>query len=230
MKNIRGPITVTINKRRRVTLIECPNDLNAMLDLGKVADLALLLVDASFGFEMETFEFLNILQTHGFPKVMGILTHLDKLKTSKLQRKAKKQLRRRFASEIATGAKLFYLSGILHGHVSLRLAPFLPSLLYLTLSPPLLQYLRKEMENLHLYISRFNFRPIVWRASRPYLLADRFEDLTHEDEVQRHPKCDRTVCMYGYLRGTNLKPGQKVGEGAAYLCCCAFVVLRTEFL
>lgn len=33
-----------------------------MLDVAKVADLALLLVDASFGFEMETFEFLNILQ------------------------------------------------------------------------------------------------------------------------------------------------------------------------
>ena len=33
-----------------------------MLDVAKVADLVLLLVDASFGFEMETFEFLNILQ------------------------------------------------------------------------------------------------------------------------------------------------------------------------
>ena len=31
-------------------------------DIGKVADLVLLLIDASFGFEMETFEFLNILQ------------------------------------------------------------------------------------------------------------------------------------------------------------------------
>ena len=30
----------------------------------QVADLVLLLVDASFGFEMETFEFLNILQVY----------------------------------------------------------------------------------------------------------------------------------------------------------------------
>ena len=33
-----------------------------MVDASKVADLVLLLVDASFGFEMETFEFLNLLQ------------------------------------------------------------------------------------------------------------------------------------------------------------------------
>ncbi len=33
-----------------------------MIDLGKIADLVLLMVDGSFGFEMETFEFLNVLQ------------------------------------------------------------------------------------------------------------------------------------------------------------------------
>ena len=33
-----------------------------MLDASKYADLVLLLIDGSFGFEMETFEFLNLLQ------------------------------------------------------------------------------------------------------------------------------------------------------------------------
>lgn len=42
--------------------MECNNDINCMIDLAKVADLVLLLVDASFGFEMEIFEFLNICQ------------------------------------------------------------------------------------------------------------------------------------------------------------------------
>ena len=50
----------------------------------------LLLVDASFGFEMETFEFLNILQAHDFPKVMGVLTHLDRFKNQKALKKIKK--------------------------------------------------------------------------------------------------------------------------------------------
>jgi ribosome biogenesis protein BMS1 len=32
--------------------MECNNDLNSMIDIGKIADLVLLMIDASFGFEM----------------------------------------------------------------------------------------------------------------------------------------------------------------------------------
>jgi ribosome biogenesis protein BMS1 len=39
-------------KKRRLTFVECANDLNCMIDIGKIADLVLLLIDASFGFEM----------------------------------------------------------------------------------------------------------------------------------------------------------------------------------
>ena len=42
--------------------MECPNDISSMIDVAKVADLVLLMVDANFGFEMEIFEFLNIAQ------------------------------------------------------------------------------------------------------------------------------------------------------------------------
>ncbi len=80
---IAGPITVVANKSHRLTFIECPNDLPSMIDLAKAADIVVLMIDASFGFEMETFEFLNILQTHGFPKVLGVLTHLDRFRDGK---------------------------------------------------------------------------------------------------------------------------------------------------
>ena len=59
---MRGPITVVSGKNRRLTFIECPNDISSMIDLGKIADLVLLMIDGSFGVEMETFEFLNVLQ------------------------------------------------------------------------------------------------------------------------------------------------------------------------
>ena len=36
-----------------------------MIDAAKYADLVLLMIDGGFGFEMETFEFLNILQASG---------------------------------------------------------------------------------------------------------------------------------------------------------------------
>ncbi len=36
-----GPITVVSGKTRRITFVECGNDLNSMIDLGKVVDLVL---------------------------------------------------------------------------------------------------------------------------------------------------------------------------------------------
>lgn len=81
--DIKGPITIVTSKKRRITLFECNNDINSMIDIAKCADLVLLLCDASFGFEMEIFEFLNICQVHGMPKIMGVLTHLDMIKKFK---------------------------------------------------------------------------------------------------------------------------------------------------
>ncbi|MCO5554379.1 hypothetical protein L7F22_007909 [Adiantum nelumboides] len=89
LSDIRGPVTVVSGKRRRLTFMECNNDINSMIDVGKVADLVLLMIDGSFGFEMETMEFLNILQSHGFPKIIGVLTHLDLIKKSATLRATK---------------------------------------------------------------------------------------------------------------------------------------------
>jgi len=52
LNDIRGPVTVISGKKRRLTLIECNNDLSSMIDIGKIADLVLLMIDGSFGFEM----------------------------------------------------------------------------------------------------------------------------------------------------------------------------------
>ena len=41
-----------LGKQRRVQFVECPNDINGMIDAAKFADLALLLIDGSYGFEM----------------------------------------------------------------------------------------------------------------------------------------------------------------------------------
>lgn len=49
------------------------------------------------------------------------------------------------------------------------------------------------------------FHPLDWRGSHPYVVADRMEDLTDPERVRVDRKCDRTVSLYGYVRGTNLK-------------------------
>nr|XP_014339296.1 PREDICTED: LOW QUALITY PROTEIN: ribosome biogenesis protein BMS1 homolog [Latimeria chalumnae] len=187
LTEIRGPITIVSGKNRRLTVIECSSDINTMIDLAKVADLVLMLIDASFGFEMETFEFLNICQVHGFPKIMGVLTHLDTFKNNKQLRKTKKRLKRRFWTEVYQGAKLFYLSGMVHG-----------------------EYQKQEIRNLGRFVSVMKFRPLVWQTSHPYVLADRMEDLTNLEDVRVNPKTDRKVCLYGYLRGAHLKNKSQV--------------------
>ncbi|XP_030765681.1 ribosome biogenesis protein BMS1 homolog [Sitophilus oryzae] len=187
LKDIKGPVTIVTGKKRRITLIECNNDINSMIDLAKVCDLALLLCDASFGFEMEIFEFLNICQVHGMPRIMGILTHLDMIKNSKALKNTKKTLKHRFWTEVYSGAKLFYLSGIIHG-----------------------EYLHNEIKNLGRFISVMKFRPLIWRQSHSYLLGDRYEDLTNQELIRKDPTCDRNISLYGYIRGVPLKKENSV--------------------
>ena len=182
-----GPITVCTSKTRRITLVECPNDAAAMLDVAKIADLVLLCVDAKFGFEMESFEFLNMMQTHGFPKVMGVFTHLDQFRTMKNLRKTKKLLKHRFWTEIYDGAKMFYFGGVVNG-----------------------KYLKHEVKQLTLLLGRVKYRPLVWRNTHPYVVVDRHEDITHPSKIEEDEKCQRSVAFYGYVRGTNLKAGTKV--------------------
>lgn len=79
---------------------------------------------------------------------MGILTHLDMLKNNKLLKQTKKALKHRFWTEVYQGAKLFYLSKILHG-----------------------EYLRNEIERLGRFIAVMKFRPLAWQTSHPYLLG-----------------------------------------------------------
>lgn len=61
----------------------------------------------------------DLLQVHGFPKVMGVLNHLDHFRHSKSLKRTKKTLKTRLQTEIHAGAKLFYLSGMMYGTVSL---------------------------------------------------------------------------------------------------------------
>lgn len=56
-----------------------------------------------------------MVQVHGFPRVMGVLTHLDGFTNTATLRRVKKELKHRFWTDIYDGCKLFYLSGLKHG-------------------------------------------------------------------------------------------------------------------
>jgi ribosome biogenesis protein BMS1 len=158
-----------------------------MIDISKVVDIVLLMIDGNYGFEMETMEFLNVLNSSGMPgNVFGILTHLDLFKKQDALKAQKKRLKHRFWSELYQGAKLFYLSGVING-----------------------RYPDREVLNMSRFLSVMKKpRPLVFRQSHPYCLADRFLDLTPPTLIEENPKCDRTVALYGYLRGGTNFPAQ----------------------
>lgn len=200
LSSLAGPLTVVTSKRRRLTFIECPADsLASMIDVSKIADIVLLMIDGNFGFEMETMEFLNVLSSSGMPgNVFGILTHLDLFRRPQTLKDAKKRLKHRFWSELYQGAKLFYLSGVING-----------------------RYPDREVHNLSRFISVMkNPRPLIWRNSHPYCLADRMLDVTPPTMVEENSKCDRTIALYGYLRGTNFPAdGEGTYTGRGRLKC-----------
>ncbi|KAI1874988.1 uncharacterized protein JN550_002417 [Neoarthrinium moseri] len=186
----QGPITVVTSKKQRLTFVECPNDLEAMVDMAKIADIVLLMIDGNYGFEMETMEFLNILSATGMPgNIFGVLTHLDLFRKPQGLKDAKKRLKHRLWRELYAGAHLFYLSGVING-----------------------RYPDREVHNLSRFLSVMkNPRPLIWRNNHPYSIIDSVRDVTHPTAIEADEKCDRTVALSGYLRGTNFSAkGQRV--------------------
>ncbi|KKF93537.1 Ribosome biogenesis protein bms1 [Ceratocystis platani] len=186
----QGPITIVTSKKQRLTFVECPNELEAMVDIAKVADVVLLMIDGNYGFEMETMEFLNVLAATGMPgNVFGILSHLDLFRKPQALKDAKRRLKRRLWAELYQGAPLFFLSGVING-----------------------RYPDREIHNLSRFLSVMkNPRPLVWRNSHPYSVIDSFRDITHPTKIEADAKCDRSIVLSGYLRGTNFAAsGQRV--------------------
>ncbi|ETW64025.1 hypothetical protein PFMC_00049 [Plasmodium falciparum CAMP/Malaysia] len=148
INNIKGPISIFTKNLKRYTFIEVNDDILHMIDVAKIADICILVIDGSYGIELETLEFLNILYTHGLPKVLGVVTHLDKFKDSKSIRKRKKKLNKRYSEELVEGSKLFFLSGIQNN-----------------------RYNKTEIRNLCKFLSVIKKPIISWREQHGYILG-----------------------------------------------------------
>lgn len=105
------------------------------------------------------------------PKIMGVLTHLDMLNNSKQLKQTKKTMKHRFWTEVYPGAKLFYLSGILHD-----------------------EYLRAEVQRLGRFIAVMKFRPLEWQTSHPYLLGRNTLLLFSPISINPSSNCTKITC------------------------------------
>ena len=184
--SFKGSITVRNSKNQRLTFIECPNDISSLDDCSKIVDVAILLIDARVGFEMETFEFISLLKNHGFTQIMGVITHMDDFRQNKSLSKYKKQIKKRFMKDATDKSKLFYLFGIKNN-----------------------LYIKLQLHTMARYLKVIKPNQPGFRINHPYIFCDRYDinfsktNITNKENPEE--KNDNViVSLFGYVRGNHL--------------------------
>ena len=186
ISSFKGSITVRNSKNQRLTFIECPNDISSLDDCSKIVDVAILLIDARVGFEMETFEFISLLKNHGFTQIMGVITHMDDFRQNKSLSKYKKQIKKRFIKDATDKSKLFYLFGIKNN-----------------------LYIKLQLHTMARYLKVIKPAQPGFRINHPYVFCDRY-DLTFTKSTQDNDNDDVIVSLFGYIRGNHLNKNSLV--------------------
>ena len=184
--SFKGSITVRNSKNQRLTFIECPNDISSLDDCSKIVDVAILLIDARVGFEMETFEFISLLKNHGFTQIMGVITHMDDFRQNKSLSKYKKQIKKRFMKDATDRSKLFYLFGIKNN-----------------------LYIKLQLHTMARYLKVIKPNQPGFRINHPYIFCDRYDinfsktNITNKENSEEKND-DVIVSLFGYVRGNHL--------------------------
>ena len=184
--SFKGSITVRNSKNQRLTFIECPNDISSLDDCSKIVDVAILLIDARVGFEMETFEFISLLKNHGFTQIMGVITHMDDFRQNKSLSKYKKQIKKRFIKDATDKSKLFYLFGIKNN-----------------------LYIKLQLHTMARYLKVIKPNQPGFRINHPYIFCDRYDinfsktNITNKEKPEEKND-DVIVSLFGYVRGNHL--------------------------
>ena len=186
INSFKGSITVRNSKNQRLTFIECPNDISSLDDCSKIVDVAILLIDARVGFEMETFEFISLLKNHGFTQIVGVITHMDDFRQNKSLSKYKKQIKKRFIKDATDKSKLFYLFGIKNN-----------------------LYIKLQLHTMARYLKVIKPNQPGFRINHPYIFCDRYDinfSKTKEEkkEINEEKEDDVIVSLFGYVRGNHL--------------------------
>lgn len=187
-----GPITVVASKTKRITFYDVPASIPAILDISKLVNLVILVVNAKIGLEVEHYEYLNILQATGFPRVFTVFTHLDEFHKIKALRGEKSRLRERIWKEVHPGSRVFYMNGLAYGRT----------------------YHKTDIALLARILSRQEYKlGLNWRDNHAGVLIDRIEDITDPGLLskvnqEKNKLVKHTLLVYGYVRGTYMDPAQ----------------------
>lgn len=146
---VLGPVTLSSSRTRRITLFETRTDIHQFVDVSKVSDLVIFTINAASGLEMETFEFLTLLMSHGLSKVICVVTNTDRGRNAK----ELKAIKKRIWAEICPGIKLFHV-----GDVSLG------------------RYTDAALLKLCRTVGVMRYRPVEWKCTHPHVVVDRVDE------------------------------------------------------
>ncbi|ADM11642.1 GTP-binding protein [Encephalitozoon intestinalis ATCC 50506] len=146
----RGPVTLSSSKTKRITLFESRVDIHQFVDVSKISDLVIFTINSMAGLEMETFEFLTLLMSHGLSKILCVVTNTDNCRNPKYL----KSIKKRIWEEICPGIKFFYVGNVEGG-----------------------RYTDADLLKLCRTVGVMKYRPIEWKCMHPHVIADRVDGM-----------------------------------------------------
>lgn len=155
--------------------IESPLESLSISNLTKISDIAILVIDCFFGLELETFECISFLNSHGTPRIVCVLTHLDVFTNWKTLKKSKKRIKTRLKKELGSHLKIFFMSGISFNQ----------------------RYLGREISNITRFFSFKGIRPSFLQTNSSYMICSKLN--SHETNGEKY------TVVSGFLRGKRVE-------------------------
>ncbi|KAM0681064.1 Glycoside hydrolase 2 Mannanase beta-galactosidase [Glugoides intestinalis] len=145
-KKVDGPVTIKTGNRR-YTFYECTNELDVMIDTIKVSDMIIYTINLQVGLEMETLESINMMNSHGVPKLCFVLTNYDQRQSNKAMNDIEKRLEKEFSFPI----KFFCFKQQEDSTYD-------------------------NIKKLIRHLETMKYRPIEWKCVHPYIVVDKVTD------------------------------------------------------
>ena len=170
-----GPLIITKSGYIPLIFIECPLDTFSIATLSKATDIAILVIDGFFGLELETFECLSFLNTHGTPRILSVITHIDLFLNWKNFTKTKKRIKNRLKKELGKTLKFFFFSGLTYSD----------------------KYVHREIANLTRFFTDLDFYASNLQKRFPYFIATKIK------VIQKYKK--EYLALEGIMKGKNFE-------------------------
>lgn len=184
-----GPLIIMTKNDSALLLIESSSDTLSVSNLAKVSDIVILAIDGYFGLELEAFEFISFANSHGVPRILIAMTHIDLFLNWKDLKKSKRRIKSRLKKEMGNQIKVFYLSGI-------------------TLNE---KYFTKEISNLTRFFSPTGLKNSVLQKTLSYIFVFRMyfvikHSVNHIkiSGFQKGNSLEKTSTVNGFIPGIGI--------------------------